>query len=113
MVFCRPPKTCTDAMPSTANKRSLTSCSSRVLIRSAPPSPRTLSCINSELICSRSTQRSEEHTPELQPRPHRLCRLLLEKQKRTRLNSSHVRTSYAVFRMKKKQPLTTRQRGSE
>src|SRR5690554_7372823 len=38
--------------------------------------------------------RSEEHTSELQSRPHLVCRLLLEKKNRksTCLNSSHVRT---------------------
>src|SRR5258708_30621224 len=33
--------------------------------------------------------RSEEHTSELQSPDHLVCRLLLEKQKSTRLNSSH------------------------
>src|SRR3989442_8662631 len=46
-------------------------------------------------------ERSEEHTSELQSRPHLVCRLLLGK-KTTRLNSSHVRISYAVFCLKKK-----------
>src|SRR5690554_7540493 len=32
--------------------------------------------------------RSEEHTSELQSRPHLVCRLLLEKKKRTRLHSA-------------------------
>src|SRR3989442_2659595 len=30
-----------------------------------------------------STERSEEHTSELQSRPHLVCRLLLEKKKKT------------------------------
>src|SRR3989442_8424554 len=33
---------------------------------------------------SRWPQRSEEHTSELQSRPHLVCRLLLEKKKKTR-----------------------------
>src|SRR3712207_6968855 len=33
--------------------------------------------------------RSEEHTSELQSRQYLVCRLLLEKKKRTRLNSCH------------------------
>src|SRR2546422_7907922 len=38
--------------------------------------------------------RSEEHTSELQSRLHLVCRLLLEKnRKSTRLNSSHSRKS--------------------
>src|SRR5690554_356771 len=39
--------------------------------------------------------RSEEHTSELQSRPHLVCRLLLEKKNR-RINCSHVRTSNAT-----------------
>src|SRR3989442_2997767 len=35
-----------------------------------------------------SGDRSEEHTSELQSRPHLVCRLLLEKKKRTRVNST-------------------------
>src|SRR6266498_2771048 len=34
---------------------------------------------------SRCASRSEEHTSELQSRPHLVCRLLLEKKKQTRL----------------------------
>src|SRR5690554_7727665 len=36
-----------------------------------------------------STIRSEEHTSELQSRPHLVCRLLLEKKKKTTSNMSH------------------------
>src|SRR3989442_5601293 len=32
--------------------------------------------------CEEGAQRSEEHTSELQSRPHLVCRLLLEKKKR-------------------------------
>src|SRR5260221_2056389 len=46
--------------------------------------------------------RSEEHTSELQSHSDLVCRLLLAKKKTTRLNSSHVRISYAVFCLKKK-----------
>src|SRR3989442_10908068 len=35
-------------------------------------------------------QRSEEHTSELQSRPHLVCRLLLEKKKKTSLGNSCV-----------------------
>src|SRR3989442_9392500 len=34
--------------------------------------------------------RSEEHTSELQSRPHLVCRLLLEKKKKTNTASIHV-----------------------
>src|SRR3989442_6004699 len=36
----------------------------------------------------RWTSRSEEHTSELQSRPHLVCRLLLEKKKKTHATSS-------------------------
>src|SRR2546429_5055176 len=36
------------------------------------------------LLCAYGTERSEEHTSELQSRLHFVCRLLLEKKKRTR-----------------------------
>src|SRR3989442_9517599 len=38
----------------------------------------------SECIKTESKLRSEEHTSELQSRPHLVCRLLLEKKKRTK-----------------------------
>src|SRR5690554_7517207 len=34
--------------------------------------------------CSAAIRRSEEHTSELQSRPHLVCRLLLEKKKKAR-----------------------------
>src|ERR1035438_5479040 len=48
------------------------------------------------------SDRSEEHTSELQSLRHLVCRLLLEDRKSTRLNSSHLGISYAVFCLKKK-----------
>src|SRR2546421_5215973 len=61
-------------------------------------------------VCS--SDRSEEHTSELQSRSDLVCRLLLVKKdqtcalpidrKSTRLNSSHDQISYAVFCLKKK-----------
>src|SRR3989442_7127690 len=46
---------------------------------------------------SSSSRRSEEHTSELQSRPHLVCRLLLEKKKKTDCSaastSSTVRTA--------------------
>src|SRR3989442_11697006 len=41
--------------------------------------------------------RSEEHTSELQSRPHLVCRLLLEKKKTTPLRSSPSRTGCPAF----------------
>src|SRR3989442_5637664 len=37
--------------------------------------------------------RSEEHTSELQSRPHLVCRLLLEKKKKNRNNKSHCQNA--------------------
>src|SRR5436305_3226599 len=56
------------------------------LFRSKPPprhrarSAASLSCPSSRL---RLPLRSEEHTSELQSRPHLVCRLLLEKKKKS------------------------------
>src|SRR3989442_2378725 len=44
--------------------------------------------------------RSEEHTSELQSRPHLVCRLLLEKKKRKSSVSSRVRTRQLILRNK-------------
>src|SRR5690554_7789463 len=43
-----------------------------------------------EFIAHRPS-RSEEHTSELQSRPHLVCRLLLEKKKRNKLTPHRVR----------------------
>src|SRR5690554_7262858 len=45
----------------------------------------------------RGRQRSEEHTSELQSRPHLVCRLLLEKKNSTRLLSTVTATTPASF----------------
>src|SRR5436305_11733901 len=39
--------------------------------------------------CRRRRGRSEEHTSELQSRPHLVCRLLLEKKKKTKKHKKH------------------------
>src|ERR1022692_3874115 len=51
--------------------------------------------------------RSEEHTSELQSPCNLVCRFFLDR-KSTRLNSSHLVISYAVFCLKKKKPDETR-----
>src|SRR5690554_7785867 len=38
--------------------------------------------------------RSEEHTSELQSRPHLVCRLLLEKKKKKKNNENNIKTLY-------------------
>src|SRR3989442_8506479 len=65
----------------------------------ATPSPQSttydtsltrITCADAELTFrgrGRST-RSEEHTSELQSRPHLVCRLLLEKKKKTQTSTS-------------------------
>src|SRR3989442_7309863 len=44
----------------------------------------------------RMVSRSEEHTSELQSRPHLVCRLLLEKKKHTDLRSSMGGRTYTL-----------------
>src|SRR5436305_9074693 len=41
-------------------------------------------------------ERSEEHTSELQSRPHLVCRLLLEKKKKKKLKTFQIRENIAV-----------------
>src|SRR3989449_5567889 len=49
------------------------------------PSPSSkMSSFSSEIGIEKCCQRSEEHTSELQSRLHLVCRLLLEKKKKTR-----------------------------
>src|SRR6202043_2571060 len=50
-------------------------------------------CRMRDLIRSRQWQRSEEHTSELQSRPHLVCRLLLEKKKK---EDNHQTSAAAV-----------------
>src|SRR5690554_7757304 len=45
---------------------------------------------------ARNTGRSEEHTSELQSRPHLVCRLLLEKKKKT-TNTYQTQTQTATI----------------
>src|SRR5690554_7442436 len=46
------------------------------------------------LFPSAQNSRSEEHTSELQSRPHLVCRLLLEKKKKKRINN----TNYIAYK---------------
>src|SRR5690554_7063084 len=43
---------------------------------------KTLFRVSLPMLLNRNKQRSEEHTSELQSRPHLVCRLLLEKKKK-------------------------------
>src|SRR3989442_9414581 len=49
---------------------------------------------------SRRVTRSEEHTSELQSRPHLVCRLLLEKKKKNN-NTNHRRSKHLCTRVKR------------
>src|SRR5690554_7582923 len=60
------------------------------MVRSLPRSFIFLSWLASMLSRS-SSSRSEEHTSELQSRPHLVCRLLLEKKNRYRLSQNTER----------------------
>src|SRR5688572_30917836 len=46
--------------------------------------------------CSTHTRRSEEHTSELQSQSNLVCRLLLEKKKKTRENASYTIISVMI-----------------
>src|SRR3989442_6266811 len=48
-------------------------------------------------LADQALSRSEEHTSELQSRPHLVCRLLLEKKKNTSSTSSNCSTSSDVL----------------
>src|SRR3989449_6846632 len=50
---------------------------------------------------SHDSARSEEHTSELQSRLHLVCRLLLEKKKNKKQNSSHCHNQYPRLCLKK------------
>src|SRR5436305_7687885 len=51
--------------------------------------------IKMRIIHLRAQQRSEEHTSELQSRPHLVCRLLLEKKKRKAITNTNRECSIA------------------
>src|SRR2546423_4523483 len=65
----------------------LTSCSVRFGNRSIPSSGKT----PRRRVCSNRTERSEEHTSELQSLAYLVCRLLLEKKKKNDHTSIHYR----------------------
>src|SRR2546422_4896938 len=46
------------------------------------------------LDAARAAERSEEHTSELQSRLHLVCRLLLEKKKKLKIDKSHKDPSH-------------------
>src|SRR3989442_7752748 len=56
--------------------------------REAPP-PRRARDVGQRSRADVAALRSEEHTSELQSRPHLVCRLLLVKKKKTRINQAY------------------------
>src|SRR5258708_21092963 len=67
------------------------------------PSINGLSYYRLDLDCSRSLERSEEHTSELQSPDHLVCRLLLEKKKKNKreitINSITAHTIRDCFQL--------------
>src|SRR2546422_7603635 len=61
---------------------------------STKPGPRTVGQPNPE--ANTALGRSEEHTSELQSRLHLVCRLLLEKKKKTRSYTTSVRLTSQI-----------------
>src|SRR5436305_7058867 len=53
----------------------------------------------------RQGDRSEEHTSELQSRPHLVCRLLLEKKKTKGINSQPTNSAFASHAQRSSRPL--------
>src|SRR5690554_7346350 len=53
-------------------------------LQQTPPSQQELNRVQAQMTAGLVYARSEEHTSELQSRPHLVCRLLLEKKKKTR-----------------------------
>src|SRR2546422_1229187 len=64
------------------------------LFRSRARTPRRIAAADSSCcrcgVRSTSSRRSEEHTSELQSRLHLVCRLLLEKKKKTMTHITHT-----------------------
>src|SRR2546421_1713856 len=65
--------------------------SGHIAARSAPAGKQTHSRDAPERPWQAARKRSEEHTSELQSRSDLVCRLLLEKKKKIRMNPNYVR----------------------
>src|SRR3989442_7133704 len=55
-----------------------------------------LVCSSAVWLSGAMARRSEEHTSELQSRPHLVCRLLLEKKKKAKEDTTSLRTATAL-----------------
>src|SRR2546429_2577554 len=85
----RPPRS--TLFPYTTLFRSVLACSCVRLARSGHLVGPPVGSCEPELLLHHSTcRRSEEHTSELQSRLHLVCRLLLEKKKTTKTQSSSL-----------------------
>src|SRR3989442_10510048 len=62
-----------------------------------PALPLSSTRMSSNGLSLRLSGRSEEHTSELQSRPHLVCRLLLEKKKNTALFLEAVKRQYKDY----------------
>src|SRR5439155_13473420 len=98
------PLTCSASMDSTISLSSWSAFSSPVR-RSTSPASFVLPCLTNQRGLSgipksiarkssagRAEMRSEEHTSELQSRGHLVCRLLLEKKKKSKLRQESEKT---------------------
>src|SRR3989442_2111916 len=81
LMIRRPPRS--TLFPYTTLFRSLTGRFSNMLITKGLWGRRPVS-MASKGVSSHTYRRSEEHTSELQSRPHLVCRLLLEKKNRSK-----------------------------
>src|SRR3989442_11519298 len=92
----RPPRSTlfpyTTLFRSNCPTKASTSCLSR---RNTPPVPAACSAWTS--------RRSEEHTSELQSRPHLVCRLLLEKKKK-KIRENYTKDRTTEIRAQKDKP---------
>src|SRR2546429_3478662 len=60
------------------------------------PGTKTVTCASATV--ETATNRSEEHTSELQSRLHLVCRLLLEKKKKDTIKSTHYSKIITIFK---------------
>src|SRR5438874_10043871 len=89
----RPPRS--TLFPYTTLFRSLCVCISATMVLESTPPDRKAPSGTSDTICSLT--RSEEHTSELQSRRDLVCRLLLEKKKKIKINTQILVVSSTVM----------------
>src|SRR3989442_7787096 len=82
----RPPRS--TLFPYTTLFRSLTARLAAVMLLPSPGLELVMSRLPAGFFTPENCRRSEEHTSELQSRPHLVCRLLLEKKKKNNYSSN-------------------------